>query len=317
MLSASEMETWDRCRRAWQFSEEYRPLRVTPLGATYAALRHVLELPTEEYTGPHLAREYVMEQASTRGVQTNRDDPYDLAVHYGHLAEVLARAMRQPKADPLQIHKKMRGHDWSPVESWEPQSYLIDGGIRLMRFALVDRWDDNRALAELHSWRTLGDICVTGLPMTLRVLVIGHQHAGRRQSPWTRAKQHPYTKQIRHRSRTRPTEELKGQWRNVYREDTVIGPDAWVESMARDGVLRECAFDVRVRVPDAYQRERVLEDVQRVGKEMAWHTMEQFPMTRSACDDPVKGPCIFQAVCWAATEITPTETGMFERKEKS
>jgi hypothetical protein len=324
MLGPSQMESWDRCRRQWQFLDKYKQVRVTPIGAVYQALRHVLVLAEQDYTGPHMAREMVMELASTRGVQTERPDPYDLMVHHSHLAECLARVLRQASAPLLELHPPIplpqfqsdRPVNKGNLLAWQPESYLIAGGTRLMRFVLVDRWDDDRQLAEMHSWRTIGDVCMTNLPMTIRVLVIGASREGRRYGHWTRARQHPYDKSIRFK-RKHGREDFGGEWRVVWREETSMTADKWIERMAADGVLRESAFEVKVRVPDDYQRGRVLDDIARIGLEMQWakdmHT--QFPMTRSACDSTLYGTCQFQSVCYAPMEISPEETGLFKRRE--
>jgi hypothetical protein len=207
---------------------------------------------------------------------------------------------------------------------WQPESYLIDGGLRLMRFVLVDHWDDDRQSAELHSWRTMGDVCVTGLPMTIRVAVIGQSRGGRRLGHWTRARRHPLNKGIRFARKHGKDDGLAGSWAWVWRENSDIGVLPWVEQMSRDGVLTESAFNVNVRVPAENARKRVLEDIERIGEEMEkagrfssqshLSFADAFPMTRSACDDPIRGPCPLQCVCYATTEITPGETGMFRKR---
>jgi len=89
--------------------------------------------------------------------------------------------------------------------------------------------------------------------------------------------------------------------------------------MARDGVLRELAFDRQVKVPSKDQRDRVISDICRIGDEM--FNLERSnqvlpPMTRSACDDPIKGACPFQCVCYSGTELSPGETGVFRTKTR-
>jgi hypothetical protein len=310
IISAPILESYDRCRRLWQYQQQWEPIRVTPLGAVYSALHQVLQ--ADPYPGPQMAREHVLRLAGERGVETERKDPYDLMVHYGHMAEVIARVIRQPSAEPMQIHPVVNG--------WEPSSYLTDGGTRLMRFVLVDHWSDDRLLSELHSWRTVGDVCVTGLPMTIRVLVIGHSRLGRRHGYFTRARRHPHNKQLRFVRKHARDDGFTENWQTVWREESQIGPDAWIEQMARDGVLREVAFDKRVIVPGEYQRARVLEDIERIGDEMGDAMPNQirgagkFPMTRSACDMIGVGACRYQCVCLAPCEIEPGDSGMFRKR---
>ena len=308
MVDAPQLEHWDRCRRMWAYLDTYRVKRITPLSAVYQSIAVCLQADSWE---PKCARELIMEWASKRGVQTDRANPYDIMVNHAHMAECLTRVLRQPTQEPLKLHPQ--------VGDYQPRSYLIDGGMRLLRVVLVDRWDENRKMAELHSWGCIGDICVTGLPMTIRVMVIGSSVNGKRAGYWCRGKLHPYTKRLQFR-RKQGKDELVGEWRTVWREESKIGPEPWIEQMARDGVLRECAFDIKVRVPDQLQRDRVLEDIERIGQEMAQARKQRqgqlFPMTRSSCDDPILGPCRFQCVCYAPIELTPEQSGLFERRDE-
>jgi hypothetical protein len=310
------------------FSRSWQPVRVTPLGSVYSGLRLALECPE---SNPGLASGRVMELAGTRGVQTENPHPYDVMVHHAHLAEVLARASRQPTGEPVTLHPAVKVTGTGIV--WQPDSYLVDGGTRLMRVVLAASWDDDRQLSELHSWRTVGDICTTGLPMTIRVLVIGASHNGKRHGHWSRARQHPYDKSIRFQRR-QAREEFNATYKTVWREQCHIAADKWIEQMSRDGVLREVAFTRNVRVPEGRQRDLVIEDIVRVAGEIGKmgrdHYQGQgqgqghdqdifplFPMTRSACDmaGPGRGPCLFQAVCYSPVEISPGETGLFRKRE--
>jgi hypothetical protein len=317
ILDASAFEHWDRCRRLGIWSQSWVPARVTPLGAVYDALHKVMAMEANAYTGPGMARELVMQAAGERGVETDRQDPYAVMVHHAHLAEVLARVLRKPADGPWVRPKSLEL--WNMDVDWQPQAYLMAGGMRLLRFVLVDHWDDDRQMAELHGWRTIGDVCATGLPMTLRILVIGQSHSGLRHGHWTRARQHPRSKLLRFARKHSKADGFAESWLKVWREDTRIGPDAWIEQMARDEVLREAAFDRQVSVPGEYARGKVLDDIQRIGAEMQGvqeGTGPLFPMNRSACDSPMHGPCRYQNCCYALTEMTPGETGMFERKAK-
>lgn len=315
MIGPATLESFDRCRRLESWLEEWRPNKVTPLGAVYAALRQTLTVTP--YPDPKLAKEHVMQLAGERGWQTDRPDPYDQAVHYSYMAEVLARAIRQPsQVEGLNPHPAVQVG--TTGLEWQPEAYLVGGGTRLMRVVLVDHWDDDRLMAELHGWRTIGDVCVTKLPMTIRVLVIGQSRGGRRTGHWTRARQHPRSKQLRFARRHERADGFAESWTTVWREDSGVGVDAWVEQMARDGVLIESAFEKRVTVPGPYACGQVLEDIRRIGDEIQLTQTEpklQFPMNRSACDSVIHGPCRFQCVCLAPSEITPGETGLFTRRE--
>jgi hypothetical protein len=317
-MSASSFIDWDRCRRkwTWQWRDRWHLQPVSPLGAVYSALHKAVTSASADYSGPHQVRQMVMDMAGERGVWTEQEKKYDLMVHHAYLAEVLARVLRQPSGEARQVHPRVG----LGVGEWWPEAYLDPSGMRLLRFVLVDHWDDDRQLAECHSWRTIGDVCVTGMPMTLQVLVIGQSRSGRRYGHWTRARQHPLNKGIRFARKTGKGEGLAESWKTVWREEIGVKADSWVEQMARDGVLREAAFNVEVRVPEKWARERVLEDVKRIGAEIEELREKRKyglpPMTRSACDDVIQGPCPFQSVCYAAMEIGPGETGLFRQRER-
>lgn len=313
LLDASSIRAWDRCRRLGVWRQQWTPNRMTPLSMVYAALHRVMTCT--DYSGPGMAKDYVMELAAQRGVHTDRDDPYAMCVHYSHLAEVLARVLRQPTSAALVKHL--------PVQVggvvWQPEGYLTEGNTRIMRLVLVDHWDDDRQLAELHDWACIGDVCMTQLPMTLRVLVIGQSRAGHRYGHFTRARQHPKNKTLRFARKHGRDDGLAGSWLNVWREDSTIGPDAWIAQMARDEVLREVAFERRVLVPGQVARDKVKDDIRRIGNEMSVALDPdigpvQFPMTRSACDSVMHGPCRFQCCCYSELDLDPGETGLFNRK---
>jgi hypothetical protein len=326
ILDAPTVESFERCRRKWAFQQTYEMVRVRPLGAVYRALREYLAIPLpkpgETPLEPSWARERVIQIASQRGIWTDHHDPYSIAVHHSAMAEVIARVLRQPSAEASTVHpvvKLLTGKGSIDPASWQPQSYLVDGGQRLQRFVLTGSWDDDRQLGELHSWSVLGDVCVTRLPMTLRVIVIGQARSGRRYGHWTRARQHPSNKAIRFARRT-SSEGFGENWPSVWRENSRVDSQSWVQLMARDSVLSEVAFSINVKVPSEYQRAKVLEDLARIASEMErgkGKSGADFPMTRSACDDPIRGPCPWQSVCFAPMDVNVEECGLFQlRKDK-
>lgn len=309
-LTAASIESFEKCRRAWLWGETWELGRVTPIGTLYRALHAVLTAPEHN---PRIAYDYVITEAGDRGVWTLRNDPYPQMVHTAHLAEILAKIIRQPTAEPVQT--------CPVVDNWQPSSYVVDEGTRLMRFVLVDHWDDDRQLAELHSWRTVGDICVTNMPMTLRVIVIGQMRDGRRHSFWSKGQRHPVNKTLRFARKHGKADGLSSSWDTIWREDSGISAQTWLQQMAQDGVIRELAFTVpktgNILVPGKIQRDRVLDDIKRNAEEMALllhKNANLLPMTRSACDDPIRGQCPFACICYAPTDLMPAETGVFRKR---
>lgn len=307
-LDATTVESFERCRRQWAFQRDHEMIRVTPMGTLYRALNLIL---CAEQAEPNDAALYVMKEAGERGVWTEAANPYQQMKHAAALAEVLARVLRQPSAAPLSTHPPVKVGD----HLWQPNSLLTDNGLRLMRIVICDHWDDDRQLAELHSWRTVGDVSTTGLPMTLRILVVGQSREGRRHSFWTKGQSHPINKQLRFQRKHGKADGLSASWETVWREEAGISAQVWLEQMARDGVLKELAFDRQVKVPGPEQRKKVLYDIKNIAESMT-STVGPYPMTRSACDDPIRGACPFQCVCFAPTELSPADTGVFRVRTK-
>ena len=309
ILDASTVESFERSRRRWAYEREWELNRLSPLAMLHSALDLAVTAHTFE---PSEANAHVMRLAGERGVWSLVKNPYEMVRQYAHLAEVLARVLRQPTATPLQVHPAVT----VGAHQWQPKSYLADGGLRLMRVVVADRWDDDRQLAELHSWRTVGDVSSTGLPMTLRVLVIGQSRDGKRHSHWTKAQRHPVNKQLRFARKHGKADGFAASWDTIWREQAGISAQVWLEQMARDGVLRELAFDRKVAPADKLQRERVLDDIKRISDELRAQPNHTYPMTRSACDDPIRGACPFQSCCFAPGlhDITPGDTGAFHRR---
>lgn len=313
-LDAPTVESFERCRRQWAYQNEFEMIRVTPIGALYRALDHILTADTFQ---PEAAKSFMMNEAGERGVWTEAANPYGQIKNFAHLAELLARVLRQPSAAPVKLHPVVKVGD----HQWHPHSYLTDNGLRLMRIVLCDHWDDDRQLAELHSWRTVGDVSSTGLPMTLRILVIGQSREGRRHSFWTKGQRHPINKQLRFARKHGKADGLSASWETVWREEAGISAQVWLEQMSRDCVLKELAFERQVKVPSKDQRDRVMADILRIAEEMDSVRFEKAakclpPMTRSACDDPIKGQCPFQCVCFSGTELSPDDTGVFRVKTR-
>jgi hypothetical protein len=303
------------CKRKWKWAKEWELGKVTPIAAVREAIQAMLVQPASNPTGPmnwgKWCQVRVMEILSQRGVDTPYRHPYELAVHHAAMAEVLGKVLRKPSDRPLR-HPPSVAPDWS----WQPLALTDDDGLRLYRVVLTDRWDDDRQLRELHSWRTLGDICVTGLPMTIKVVVLGPQRNGYRHGPWTQARQHPRNKGLRWRRKHGDGEGFSEIWERVWREQAKVDAQSWVEGMQRDGVLREAVIERHVKVPARVHVERVLEDIRRTAEqmEMAEKSKVLPMMSRSACDFPV--PCQFQRCCYSELELTPGDLPIFQERRK-
>lgn len=318
ILSAPALEDWEQCQRRAVWHREWELGRVTPYRALVEAVEYGL-LGNSIFTiDAENSFQHVMSLAGSRGVWAERADPYAMMVHYGRLAQILVTAVL---AHPGNLVKPFRlRHEIRPGLVWECNSFMTSVN-RLVRVVIVDRWDDDRQLRELHSWRTVGDICVTGLAMDLLVLVIGPSRDGRRHGPWTKGWQHPVNHSLKfkrtHQGKKVP---LVGGWRPVWRENaSEITTDQWLKQMESDYVLRDVMLVRKVKVPESEQRQRVLIDIERIACEIdRGQRMERdgssYPMNRSACDWP--RPCPFQAVCYAPMEIGPGDVNLFRRRDR-
>lgn len=314
ILSANMLEDWEQCQRRAVWHREWELGRVTPYQAIVNALHGaILNNKTDADTSASMA---VMTQAANRGVWTERPDPYAIMVHHAALAQILFAA----------IYKNLLSKDWywtgmdaeyGDRFNWQCSCFIDNEGKRLKRLVLVDRWDEDRQLRELHSWRTVGDVCVTGLPMDLVIMVIGQSRDGRRHGPWTKGWQHPVNHSLKfkrtHQGKKVP---LVGGWRPVWRENaSEITTEQWLKQMEGDGVLRDVMLVRKVKVPEPEQRKRVLADIERLAEVMEDKPGSDgllLPMTRSACDFP--RPCPFQNCCFAPMGIGPGDVNLFRRR---
>jgi len=274
---------------------QYERFRTPPLAALYRALDAGL-------TGekPEVAGHAIMSIAAAEGLDVVNPMVYDVAIHYAHLATILATYLRAQGPPWVHVKDVKLGR-----HTWESACYEA-GQIR--RVALIDYWSDDRRDQELRSWRTQGEIVALERPLLLNAISIGHVLENRRSSPWTRAWAHPQNGHIRFQRKT-STEGFAGTWKRQWRETSDLRTEQWLDQMLRDRVFDDLVHTVAAAVPPRV--DDIREDMLRMAREME-SAKAVPPMRRTGCHGFSR--CPFIAVCYGAREPVPSIYG-FRRKQ--
>jgi hypothetical protein len=290
-VNAQDLCVFESCPRRYVWTRSYVCFRISPIFALYQALDAGLR-----GSGEADAKNKLIALAGNPGLDITGPDVYDVAIHLAHLAGI--------------VTAYLRGGDgaWTLVPPssspflWEPAVYECPDG-RIRRVVLVDRWGDDRKFEEARSWRSVGEICVTGREMLLNAVVIGSTHNKRRSSHWTRALTHPRNKGIRFKKRT-GSAEFAGSWEMIQRESWPGTTEDWLGQMQEDGCFEDLVHSLRIAVPT--RRKEFLADMARMEKEMA-ALPEDPAMRRAGCFG--FSPCVFGEVCHSRELVTPTAVG--------
>lgn len=222
-------------------------------------------------------------------------DPYKESKDWCALLEVMLRWMAlQPLPKLMDVAPiKLNGFTWK-VSAWGDENGMLH------RWITVDAWNADALSRELHSWRTIGDMVATKLPMTLHVLELGQHRSGKHTGAWSRAFYHPGLASLRWRF-IKPENTT---WKPIYFADQrILCAEDWVAAAGLEGALGKLSHDVPVAVPQPAQVEDTL---RQMGQEAAsmkalagdWSAQ---PMSRPACDLYV--PCVYQPVCYSSDVV--------------
>lgn len=334
-ISALAIEQWEQCHKRYALLDGWRKTRRTPMELLEAGVRLGLTAPIQmDPAIPNImllqpwgvtASRRVLEIARDKGVDLpgGKDTGwYEVALHYAGIAQIVTDYLRAPNGKDWRYPGQGVVSNFGFVHKglsvdWVPSSYLEVGndGCYLRRVVYVSYWNEDRLYRELHSWRTIGDICVYRMPMVLDIVVLGASKGGKRHGYWTKARRHPHSREIRFK-RKHGREEFSQSWPTIWREEhPEVLQASWLLKMKEDGVLKEAYFQKRVSVPKDYHVDRVLEDIARISKIMRL-AKETDPMNRSGCDWPM--PCPMQDACYAREwkELgDPSFRGMYERQD--
>ena len=175
---------------------------------------------------------------SSSGLVTDHLSVYDQVVHLATLADILATAIRKNNEVPWAVPER---RELASGVSWTSEAFLSSDGTHLRRVALVSNWSDDRHYSEARSWRSLGEVCVYGLPMQQVVAVIGQSRSGKRHSWWSHGLRHPQNKVLRFRKKNEVGQGFKSSWKEVWREDyDDLTTQDWLQAMLEDEVLKDC-----------------------------------------------------------------------------
>ena len=312
-ITASDLRTFQSCRRRWLLERSWRVLRWRPASLFRSCLREgifALSNGTEPATVISNARTRFLAEAANPGMDVLTGDPWQVAQDWaGMLGVVLTSISRlvlltvsRPQSQPL-----------SEGSSYLPLSWSDESGT-LHRWTTCDFWDDDTLVREGHSWHTIADMVMADAPMMLHVIEIGQQRGGRRHSPWARCWKHPVIAGMFRFQRP----DGKGGWRKLsgdqwrtqwYVDQTRPDPEAWCDLMDADHVTPSLLHHIAIRQPSHRAAERTRDEIRRVAKDVAdlvgrhgeragsLEAAMAEPMARAACD-PVGGPCPWQAACY-------------------
>lgn len=288
--SPSALMLFERCRLASYFSRDWQRLKYDEVEMIQESLRDGFLTKRQDHGQCAGERCYAI--GSSSGLQSDQHNVYDQVVHLATLTDILATAVRKKGEPPWLIPDLI---ELGSGAAWTSAAFLSPDGTRLRRVALVSNWSDDRHYSEARSWRTLGEVCVYGLPMQQVVCVIGQSRSGKRHSWWTHGLRHPVNKVLRFRKRNQVESGFKSTWKEVWREDyDDLTTDDWLRAMLEDDVLKDCCFKVDVPVPEKVSRQRILDLAAR--KLEAIQNLDKKPdQNLSTCDWPI--PCTFRSPC--------------------
>lgn len=288
--SANILTIYERCQRAAFFAREWERIKYDEVQMLQEALRAGFTTTRPDHG--QCAGERCYELGSSSGLVTDHLSVYDQVVHLATLADILATAIRKNNEVPWAVPER---RELASGVSWTSEAFLSSDGTHLRRVALVSNWSDDRHYSEARSWRSLGEVCVYGLPMQQVVAVIGQSRSGKRHSWWSHGLRHPQNKVLRFRKKNEVGQGFKSSWKEVWREDyDDLTTQDWLQAMLEDEVLKDCLLRIDVPVPEKVSRQRILDLAAR--KLEAIQLLKKKPdQNLTTCDWPLR--CKFIAPC--------------------
>jgi hypothetical protein len=298
-VDAASLIDFQTCRRRFILNSSWRLARWRPKLLFDVLLRRGILQLTQQSEVEKVAAEakaVFLERAADPGLDIIGRDPYQASKGWTSLLESVLHGLSRTVLPVL--------HDPEPVRltsdiDWRFLSWADDAGT-LHRWVTVESWDDDTVSRELHSWRTFGDLVMSGCPMVLHAIVLGQNRNGRFLSPWTRTYVHPAIPAFK--------------WRWIKPEDTAWKPlqlldqhrldvSEWIDAAWSQGAIQPLLQDQQVELPSdsvcrdtRYQIIREASDMFRLIKEDRPYLTE--PMSRGSCD--TYSPCHYQPVCHTA-----------------
>jgi hypothetical protein len=241
-------------------------------------------------------------------------DSYAVGMHYAKLAGIITVALRSAFTgrwtafEPSDTENPVLG-----AETWRSSLYYAGNGL-LRRIVLVERWSDDRYMAELRSWRTIGELITCGRNrIALTAVSIGASRNGRRHIPWTRCFLHPKGAEYRFQRRG-GAGDFGPNWKVRWREDSGISTADWMTAMKRDGCMAELVRSVEI--PSPPKKSQYLQQIQYMAADIAdWRQRKNgIPPMRLAGCSPTGGTiCPFVGVCHGSGGPLPEQHGFVRR----
>lgn len=291
ILSAQLFDTFDRCERRLAFERDYEPRSISPLGLLYAANEAALIASDPAQA----AKDAIVDLTQRLDVNAGDLSPISVVRHVESLAEIIALALRAQFG-------KMRRPEPAPFGGHQWKSNLFEARGQAHRIIFASHMDDDSLRSYAHSWGTIGELAALERPLALTIIIIGAQRGGRRHSAWAKGFQHPIQKVLRFQQRKKADGFTQG-WKEIWREQSDIKAETWLERMRMDEVLEELIVSraIRYRADD----ERMVQarrDMLALIPRIEAATVDA-PMRRSSCDEFGRGACPFQAVCYSPTPV--------------
>jgi len=320
-LDAHSLSAWQSCRRRYALESEWRAVRYRPKLLFDMLLRRAIFLLSsakgDAATLAADAKATFLQSAANPGLDLAPGvDPYRLAKSWCGMFDTLLATIAKT---PLLVVRELAPVRLSSSLEWTPCSWS-DESQQLHRWVTVDSWDEDQAARELHSWRTIGDIAATRLPLMLHVIEIGRATKDGRSTPWSRAWQHPTIHNFAYRFRKPTGGELGSGWLPYHYNDMRDDADEWATRLLDDGEWQRITHHLLLNAPTDAQCAATMRDVMLesldirglVDEDRLWHTL---PMSRGACDGFV--PCPWQPLCYSP-EIVPLESlGLYQRRDNA
>lgn len=306
ILSAEILTTFETCPRRYIWTNRYKTNRVSVIGALYRAL----DAGLRSDKSPELAAENeFMSLAASPGLDVEGRNVYAIAMHHAKLAGIIAVSLRSAFKAPWSAFPDSEVVTPDTVRfPWRSGLLCAENGIP-RRVVLVDRWSDDRRMAELRGWRMIGELLTLRKPILLTAVTIGASRDGWRHSAWTRCYQHPKNHSYRFR-RKNSSEDFGKSWEPVWRENSGISTAEWLTQMQNDDCMGELIQTVEI--PPMARRDDYISSIRRMVTEMErWQERQgETPPMRLAGCSPIGGsPCPFIQVCHGKAAPIPENYG--------
>jgi hypothetical protein len=300
LLDSRALTTAQLCPRRWALEKAEPRGRWHPKSLFDAILRQgILALssctPKAQVTLEAQARFRTI--AKSPGLDTLAD-PWTLSQDFCACLETILEALS--RLTLLQVSPGPMARLGAELE-WRVSAFADESGA-LHRWATVERADSDTLARELHSWHVAGDMAAAGVPLTLHLIEIGSQRAGRRHSPWCKTFKHPVVAG-HYKFRGRGGEALKGDWKPVWYAQAPQDASKWVDLMQGDRLA--LIHHLEVKQLSAAQSDEIKAQIYEEAKRLSilghWR---EIPMSRPSCDWPYTCPHQFR--CFGATSKPAT-----------